>query len=311
MDKQLCDALSKITPEERRVLNGSSVERETYTDSSKFVIDSNKLLESGKLISVRPHTRFVAFPAHSHNYVELIYMAKGSTTHVINGGAPLTLKKGELLFLNQHATHAIEKANEDDIAINFIVLPAFFDTAFSMIGPDNLLGKFLVSCLEKDNSEISYLHFAVADILPVQNLVENMIWGIVNEQPNNRRINQVNMGLLFLQLLNYTQCLETPVLNRNSNALVIEALRKIEENYKDANLSLLAQRRNVSLAYVSRLVKEATGKSFKQLLLQKRLDKSEQLLLETKLSIQDIIEAVGYENTSYFYRIFRDRKSVV
>ena len=32
-----------------------------------------------------------------------------------------------------------------------------------------------------------------------------------------------------------------------------------------------------------------------------------QLLRETRLTTQDIILAVGYENTSYFYRIFRER----
>ena len=47
--------------------------------------------------------------------------------------------------------------------------------------------------------------------------------------------------------------------------------------------------------------------AFKALLLEKRLSKAAQLLRETKLSTQDIIFAVGYENTSYFYRAFRAR----
>ena len=54
----------------------------------------------------------------------------------------------------------------------------------------------------------------------------------------------------------------------------------------------------------------ATGRTFKDLLLEKRLSKAAQLLRETRLTTQDIILAVGYENTSYFYRVFRDRFGV-
>ena len=34
------------------------------------------------------------------------------------------------------------------------------------------------------------------------------------------------------------------------------------------------------------------------------------MLRETKLTTQDIILAVGYENTSYFYRVFRAKYGV-
>lgn len=45
-------------------------------------------------------------------------------------------------------------------------------------------------------------------VLPIQNLVENLIWSIWNKQPNKRSINQVTMGLLFLQLLNHMDRME-------------------------------------------------------------------------------------------------------
>ena len=53
------------------------------------MMDAGKLLERGKLIDIRPHTRFIRFPAHSHNYVEMIYMCQGSTVHTINGDLSL------------------------------------------------------------------------------------------------------------------------------------------------------------------------------------------------------------------------------
>ena len=55
------------------------------------------------------------------------------------------------------------------------------------------------------------------------------------------------------------------------------------------------------------MIKENTGSTFKELLQQKRLNQATQLLCETRLSVSDIISAVGYDNTSYFYRIFKER----
>ena len=66
------------------------IEKEIYSsDTSEnedvVHIDAAKLLEDGKLIQIRTHTRFVHFPVHNHNFVEVVYMCQGSTRHVING----------------------------------------------------------------------------------------------------------------------------------------------------------------------------------------------------------------------------------
>ena len=281
-----------------------------YANGKSFTVDSKKMLEAGKLIAIRSHTRFAPFPRHAHNYVEIMYMCSGKTTHVINDGTPLTLHAGELLFLNQHACHAIEKAGAEDVAVNFMILPQFFDTALEMLSEDNALAHFLLGSLQSESNDITYLHFKVADVLPIQNLVENMVWSIVNHQPNARGINQTTMGLLLLQLLNYTQCIDVPPKKDCANALVVAALREIEENYKTASLSRIAAQNGVALAYISQLVKESTGSTYTVLLQQKRLAKAVALLRGTKLSTQDIIAAVGYDNTSYFYRIFKQRHGI-
>ena len=102
MDPQLLERLRQITPEEQRILEGDqNVDRKLYTSARNFVIDSRKLLARGKLIEVRPHTRFIHFPRHSHNYVEMVYMCSGTTTHIINDTKKLVLAQGDLLLLNQ------------------------------------------------------------------------------------------------------------------------------------------------------------------------------------------------------------------
>ena len=75
MRQELLEELRQITEEEREILSGEAkVDRERYTQAEEFVIDSRKMLEKGRLIDVRTHTRFVRFPRHRHNYIEIIYM---------------------------------------------------------------------------------------------------------------------------------------------------------------------------------------------------------------------------------------------
>lgn len=89
--------------------------------------------------------------------------------------------------------------------------------------------------------------------------------------------------------------------------MVEAALREIEENYRAASLTDVAAAFHVGLPYLSAEVKRATGSTFKELLLHKRLDKAARLLRETRLTIQEVCAEVGYDNTSYFHRVFRRR----
>lgn len=308
MDQRLLEQLHEITEEERRILDGDdSVQKELYTNAKDFVIDSNKMLAKGKLIDVRPHTRFVHFPIHRHNYIEIIYMCSGETTHIINGNTTITLQTGELLFLNQNVTQEILPAGENDVAVNFMVLPEFFDKVVTMIEEENVLRDFLIGSLKQDKSLVDFLHCQVTDILPIQNLIENMIWSIVNKQPNNRNINQTTMGLLFLQLINYTETMNQNDPRPHDQSIILSVMRYIEDTYKTGTLEEISNILKQPDYYISKMLKFHTGYTFKNLLQTKRLNQSAFLLSTTTLTIEDIIDVVGYNNSSYFHRIFRER----
>ena len=140
MEQKLMERLRMVTEEERALLAGGGVERERYATGSGFTVDREKLLEKGKLITMRPHTRFTRFPRHL-TIMWRSYMCSGQTVHSVDGAPPLTLRQGELLFLNQHAVHSVERADLEDIGVNLIVLPQFFDLAFEMIGSRQYFGK--------------------------------------------------------------------------------------------------------------------------------------------------------------------------
>ncbi|MGM9632297.1 MAG: AraC family transcriptional regulator [Eubacteriales bacterium] len=308
MNSEILQKLKEITPEERRILDGiSEIDRELYMESPSNTVNSKKLLSRGKLITVRPHTRFVRFPEHTHDYIEVIYMCQGSTVHIING-EKLVLKTGELLFLPPSSRQEILPAGKDDIAVNFIILPEFFDQSMQMLGDESTpLKTFIIDCLKNKSSDTAYLHFEVADVLPVQNLVENLLYTLINGAPNKRNINQSTMGLLILQLINCTDRLSY---NNAEDELTLRVLRYVEDNYRSASLSELAHNLHYDISWLSREIKRRTGKNFTDLVQNKRLSQAAYLLKNTTVNIDEIALQVGYENISYFHRIFRKKYGV-
>jgi AraC-like DNA-binding protein/mannose-6-phosphate isomerase-like protein (cupin superfamily) len=308
MDAKLLEYLSRISDEEKRILTGSGdVEESIYSTTKKFVVDSNKMLQRRKLIDIRPHTRFVNFPSHRHNYIEIVYMCSGTMTHIINGTAEVVLETGDLLFLNRNAEHEILKCGEEDIAVNFIVLPEFFNQAFTMVEGSNMIFDFIFAREGGSFNEGSYIHFQAHDILPVQNIAETMIWSIVNKQNYERSINQSTMGLLILYLLNHTDRINENDPNQYEKNIVIKLLKYIDENYKNASLKEFAAAENLPLYYLSKLVPKQTGNSYKELLQQRRLNRAVQLLTQTGTPIEEIASEIGYENNSYFHKLFREK----
>ena len=307
MHEELLRELSVITEEEQRILDGRrEIDQQIYTEKKDMVIDSKKLLQKGKLIQVRPHTRFVHFPKHTHNYIEMIYMCQGSTTHILNGNE-IVLEQGDLLFLNQNAVQEILPAGEDDIAVNFIVLPEFLDTAFSMMGDEeNQLRDFLVGSLCGRDGETSWMYFHVADILPIQNLIENMVWTIFYDSSNKRSCTQITMGLLFLQLLNYMDKMETGG-SKYDSEITAAVLSYINGHYKNGTLSELSEQMGYDVYWLSREIRRRTGRTYKELLQEKRMQQAVYLLANSEIPVTDIIESIGYDNTSYFYRKFREK----
>lgn len=304
MDPKIVDRLSVITDEEKAILNGrKSIDRCIYMDGSRDVISGEKLLEKGKLIAVRPHTRFIAFPEHTHDYVEIVYMCQGETRHMVNGNA-ITLHQGELLMLGQNAQQSIEAASERDIAVNFIVRPAFFSGTLPFLGEEETpLRRFVISCLTGENEE-GYMLFHVANLLPVENLIENLLITLLEDTPNKRGILQMTMGLLFAQLMNHTEALQFETQEQNA---VIHVLRYLEENYRNGSLTEIAGRLHYELASLSRLIRQKTGKNYTELLQEKRLSQAAWLLRNTDKHVDEIANAVGYENLSYFHRLFAAR----
>ena len=69
----------------------------------------------------------------THDYIEIVYMCQGQTTHIVNG-EHVVLEQGDFLFLSQNSRQENLPSGKDDIAINFIVHPDFFKQILVLLG---------------------------------------------------------------------------------------------------------------------------------------------------------------------------------
>lgn len=74
---------------------------------------------------------------------------------------------------------------------------------------------------------------------------------------------------------------------------------------EDISLDYLADKRNMSSAYLSVYIKEKTGVNFSDHLNHIRMQKAKELLARTDGSIQDIGRQIGYRNITSFNRMFK------
>lgn len=310
MDQWLLEQIQKITPEEQKYLDGEEqVNREIYTRKEYFEIDSQLFLKQGRLVTVRHHSRFIEFPEHKHNYIEIVYVCAGEITHYIDGKT-LSMQPGDLLLMNQHVKHSVKRAELGDIGINFIALPEFFDIPLQMMRRQNVIADFLLGTLRQNQTVPQYLLFQLEGQKQISNLIENMIASVVCDSEHEDVINQYSMGLVFLYLLNHVDKLAHNSSQNYEDVVIQAALKYIDTQYRTAALSRIAEDFNLSLSAVSRLIKKNTGFTFVELLMRKRFQKALMFLVETELPVEQIAVNIGYENQSYFYRQFKAKYGV-
>lgn len=93
--------------------------------------------------------------------------------------------------------------------------------------------------------------------------------------------------------------------SKNSE-LIKKAMLYISQNFnKQITLEKVAEHVHLHPSYFSTVFKQSTGSSFKEYLNMVRIEESKRLLTNTDFSIIDIAVSVGFEDQSYFSKVFK------
>lgn len=115
------------------------------------------------------------------------------------------------------------------------------------------------------------------------------------------------VGLFIVELIKHPNKIEVYSEDNYDKFMVVEVLKYIDDNYATATLFEISEVLKQPHYKISKLIKKHTNMTFKELLQEKRLSIARQLLTETNISVVEIISLVGYENLTYFYKIFKGK----
>ncbi len=103
----------------------------------------------------------------------------------------------------------------------------------------------------------------------------------------------------------YRDSEEYVVIRSGKGKVLADILFYINSNLDTANLDSLCGQMRYSKAYLCRLLRQISGKTFVQIVTERRLTASLRLLEQTQLSIDEIASAVGFTNQRYMTKVFQ------
>lgn len=299
MRKEYLDKLLVLTPEERERAekNEIKVQSEAVTNKELY------FYELHKNIRYVFHQRFSRNLPHTHEFVEMMYVVHGEITHVIDQ-KEITLGEGDVLIMNRYVKHEVKECRENDLALNFLFLPDFFDEVVKLSASckNKFILHFLINIL-KDDKHPYYMVFETKGNVAVENLLEILSLPYIIEGYELSEA-QILTALIFKYLADDYNLVQ----NKYSGKIIDEQIISyINNNYQYASLEDLSRQLLKPAATLSRHIKKTTGCNFCELVKRKRFHKAASLLAKTDMSVNEIMHSVGYENSSYFYNEFKKR----
>jgi AraC-type DNA-binding domain-containing proteins len=325
--KSLEDNLRAITPSEEKHQNGISFDF-SYTfaeeingqtvysfdkiQKTKAVSQPNlKLMDriAGKLY-LSKNSRFVSVPMHIHNWVELNYMYSGQCDIQINQ-VKTTLKTGQMSLIDTKTPHSIGYTGENDILINILIDKQYLGiNFFNRLSKDSIVSKFFINAINEHTSHDNFIVFHSDYSRRIPIFMNEFMCEYYDPSLNSADMLDSLLSLIISELINvFENDLNKEQLLQmgKSKVAIIPILRYIEGNFKNCTLETTAAFFNMNPNYLTTLLKQQTGLSYKELILGEKMKHSAYLLRNTNMTVTEIANMVGYENISFFYRKFQQR----
>lgn len=154
-----------------------------------------------------------------------------------------------------------------------------------------------------------------------QEAFENILIGLFRERENELPGRETAIRARILELLTFVyrakhgaiphwqqnESVTTVVYRHRVRQVIHHATTHLNERF---SLKQLAAMSGLNRTTFSRIHKTITGESPIRLLARLRIERAQQMLTDTPLSIGEIAEAVGYSDLSTFFRAFRRRSGV-
>ncbi len=185
-----------------------------------------------------------------------------------------------------------------------------------------------LSALKGIIKQIYSLNYTAAKI-SVYHLFIEIFSALTSIEKNFNHSLEINYTMMFDKITNQTETLyeiETELvtlLDCAFNAINVKKANKVHyiiesvcdyvaNNYSNVNLcsTMIADSIKLSTRYLTKIFSENMSVSLPNYITNYRIEKSKELLLNTDLSVKEIVERIGWINLKYFYTIFKKTTGV-
>lgn len=258
--------------------------------------------ESGIIFRVETKKRnaFNMKTKHSHSHYEIYYLKSGERYYFIDDRI-YHVNQGDIIFIPKNVFHRTTAANNDEHERTVVY---FRSQLLNEIIPD-LKKHPIMNCFYR---EAKVLRLKLLE----QNTVEQLLNKLISEAKNPQPDSLLYQKAILIELLVFINRIQPTSDNTSLDSLnpihekIHNIVRYICDNYATKiTLTQLSEDFFISQYYLSRMFKEVTGLTLIEYLNTIRIKESQILLRKTDYSITDIAGLVGYENQTYFGRIFK------
>lgn len=276
-------------------------------------LNDNSFEKNGQLISIRtqPVNSFV--PYHVHNYVEMMVVLSGRCV-IKTQSESITLIQDEIMIIGCKTIHKIKPINDETIVVEIALKRTAFslrDLTFLTHSRDaQSVSSTVFFLLSNDDSYGAFNVFHTQHDVNVVNKVNNIIREYYRPDNYSNQVIKFKILELFIRLVRLAS--KGPILqtqkedHKNNEVDALTLLLYIEKNYKTVTLKSMAKHFKFHPNYLSSILKRKTGYTFIKLVHLQRINVAAEYLSLTDISIESISLAVGYEDPSCFYKIFRN-----
>ena len=219
----------------------------------------------------------------------------------------ITVREGDCYIGQPFSGYALRGDNPDDDIIMVgvhIKKEAFFREYLPALSTDaEMLRFFLDPQTDKFSDEFIHLSFEKAS--PVRSLLEMMVVEYADKKEDTQRILKPMVLSLFMLIARRYRLEKTKTTSNTLETLSEQIVRYINTRPGSVMLKEVAAHFSYHPNYISALLHKELGKTFSEIVLEKRMDRAVILLRGTTLSIEEIAAMLGYSNTSNFYKAFR------
>lgn len=243
---------------------------------------------------------------HCHDFFEINVVLHGQCTNIINN-ITLRMKKGDLVLIHSRTYHILTAA-EDSVIANILIRADWFQNTLKdkQLPLTTGMSKFISSSGRDDF--FNFVSFGEEAPAAYFSCIEKLIAAEAQGEP----IKYLQMEALTIHLICLLLNHPAAVLSKQRGAEMdtANAIRAfMTENYSEVSLLMLAQHFRYSPTYICKILKSSFNMTFKEILMEIRLEKAKSYLIHTDKKIAEISRLLGYESIEYFYRMFKSKTS--